>query len=286
MSVDGAPVISVTQALALLDDGKLDGRDVAVSGYFERWTHSCYGSDAYRAPIQGEPTSCGITAFADSKQVVEKCIKEQTVCNEMTPIALLDRSGPSISSLQQVVVIGHTGDARMWQCTVSAQADCARAFVADRVAWADGQFYPLVTPQLRGYDNSSSAPSAVRMTIADVQSAVGGATLISAAPFRANDVALVDPRWNMTGDDIVWIARYLTDAGDQADPTRAEQVTLVDDATGKVIDSHPLPVDPSFTPARLWTEAQLSDLDAQGNVPDSLAAFFTVRRLGRDRAER
>jgi len=42
-----------------------------------------------------------------------------------------------------LVLIGHAGDARQWQCTASTQGECANAFIVDRIAWAPGQDVPL-----------------------------------------------------------------------------------------------------------------------------------------------
>ena len=49
-----------------------------------------------------------------------------------------------------------------------------------------------------------------RMTLAQVAAAIGlGDDLLTGAPFRAGDIATVDPRWNFAGDDIVWLVRSL-----------------------------------------------------------------------------
>ena len=46
-----------------------------------------------------------------------------------------------------LVLIGHAGDARQWQCTAATQAECANAFVVDRIDWAAGHDVPLAAPR-------------------------------------------------------------------------------------------------------------------------------------------
>ena len=95
------------------------------------------------------------------------------------------------------------------------------------------------------------------MTLARVAAAIGlGDDLLTGAAFRAGDIAAVDPRWNLAGNNIVWLVRSLgLAAGSGAGETRPGTVWLVDDATGKVIDSHPLKLASDYRPARLWQMA-------------------------------
>ena len=48
-----------------------------------------------------------------------------------------------------LVLVGHAGDARQWQCTSATQAQCASAFVVDRIAWAEGHDVPPAAPRDR-----------------------------------------------------------------------------------------------------------------------------------------
>jgi hypothetical protein len=91
------------------------------------------------------------------------------------------------------------------------------------------------------------------MTLDQVAAAAGlGDDLLTGAAFRKGDIATVDPRWNLAGDDIMWLVRSLAPAAASgAAETRPENVWLVDDATGRVIDSHPLRIEASYEPARL-----------------------------------
>jgi len=72
---------------------------------------------------------------------------------------------------------------------------------------------------------------------------------------RADDVAGIEPRWNLPGDALVWFVRSVKSADATAtpdDPTRSEDEWLVDDATGAVLRSGGLAIDPTFQPARIW----------------------------------
>jgi hypothetical protein len=172
------------------------------------------------------------------------------------------------------VLIGHAGDARQWQCTASTQAECANAFVVDRIAWAEGQDVPLAAPQTG--DQQSGKPITPRMTLVQAAAAAGsGDNVVTAAAFRAGDIATVDPRWNYAGDNIVWLVRSLAQgASSQGEETRPETVSLVDDATGRLIDSHPLNLAADYQPARLWQMATVHGLDC---CATNEQAFYRVQ---------
>jgi len=172
------------------------------------------------------------------------------------------------------VLIGHAGDAREWQCTASTQSECANAFVVDRIAWAAGHDVPLAAPQTG--DQQSGKLITPKMTLAQAVAAAGfGDNVVAAAAFRAGDIATVDPRWNYAGDNIVWVVRSLGQgASSQDDETRPETVSLVDDATGRLIDSHSLKLAGDYQPARLWQMATVHGLDCCAN---NELAFYRVQ---------
>ena len=58
----------------------------------------------------------------------------------------------------------------------------------------------------------------------------------------------------------MWLVRSLGPARAE-DGTRPETVWLVDDATGKVIDSHPLQLAADYQPARLWQMATVHGVE-------------------------
>ena len=262
--VAGLPVISVASADELLRSGKLDGRAVAVVGYYDQFTPSCPYPGRYVGPLEGW---CRFVAFTDSRATAQLCQPEgsngmscsQPSGTNLAPFFMTETSGNAWSWLTggatgktaALVLVGHAGDARQWQCTAATQAECASAFVVDRIAWAEGQGLPPTAPETGGQDSGKVITP--RMTLGQVAAAVGlGDDLLTGAPFRRADIATIDPRWNFAGDDIVWLVRSLVPAAQSgAGETRPENVWLVDDANGRVIDSHPLMLDPNYLPARL-----------------------------------
>jgi hypothetical protein len=272
--VAGLPVISVTHVVELLRAGKLDGEAVAVAGYYQEVDPSCPAPMAYIGPLEGY---CRSDAFTDTRAGAQLCQTEGSngmSCHGPTgtylsPFFLTETSGNAWTWLTggatgqpaAFVLIGHASDTRQWQCTASTQGQCASAFVVDRIAWAAGQDVPLTAPQTG--DQQSGKPITPRMTLAQAVAAAGlGDNVVAAAALRAGDIATVDPRWNLAGDNILWLVRSLAPgASSQGDETRPETVSLVDDSTGKLIDSHPLKLAGDYQPARLWQMAIVHGLD-------------------------
>jgi hypothetical protein len=287
--IAGLQVISVATAAELLQSGKLNGEAVAVSGYFEEFTPPCPYPGRSIGPLE---SWCRLVAFTDSQAAARLCSSggstgvvgpspiESLSCaapsgTNLAPFFMTETSGNPWSSLPDsptgepnaMVLIGHAGDARQWQCTEVVQAQCASAFVVDRIAWAAGQVLPPALPD-------PSGPT-TRMTLGQVATVVGlGDELLTAVPLRATDVAAIDPRWNLAGDHLVWFVRSLGPAAQAGSPgTRPETVWLVDDATGKVIDSHALKVAAGYQPARLWRVATMHGLNC---CSSDVTAFYRV----------
>ncbi len=278
--VGGLPVISVASADALLRSGKLEGRAVAVAGYYDQFTPSCPYPGRYIGPLEGW---CRFVAFTDTSASAQLCQPEgsngmscsQPSGTRLAPFFMSETSGNAWSWMTggatgkpaALVLVGHAGDARQWQCTAATQAECASVFVVDRIAWAEGQGLPPTAPETGGQDSGKVITP--RMTLDQVAAAIGlSDDLLTGAPFRKGDIATVDPRWNLVGDNVVWLVRSLAPAVDSGvAETRPENVWLVDDATGKVIDSHPLKLASDYQPARLWQMATAHGVECcAGNV--------------------
>jgi hypothetical protein len=259
--VAGLPVISVARADELVRSGRLDGQAVAVAGYFDQFTLPCPYPGRYIGPLE---SWCRFVAFTDSRATARLCEPEgsnamscsQPSGTNLAPWFMSETSGNAWSFLTTgasgkpaaLVLIGHAGDARQWQCTAATQAACANAFVVDRIAWAEGHDVPPAAPETGNQQTGKVITP--RMTVAQVAAVAGlGDDLLIGAAFRKGDVGTVDPRWNFAGDAVVWLMRSL---GPGAGETRPETVWLVDDTKGNVIDSHPLKLDASYQPARLW----------------------------------
>jgi hypothetical protein len=278
--VAGLPVISVARADELLRSGKLDGEAVAVGGYFDQFTPSCPYPGRYIGPLEGW---CRFVAFTDARATAQLCQPEGSNgmgCRlpsetNLAPFFMSETSGNAWSWIKGgttgepvgLVLIGHAGDARQWQCTAETQAECANAFVVDRIAWAEGRDVPPTAPETG--DKLSGKAITPMMALAQVAEAIGlGDDLLTGAPFKAGDIAAVDPRWNLAGHNVVWVVRSLGQAAESdASETLPEIVWLVDDATGKVIDSHPLKLASDYQPARLWQMATVHGVECcAGNV--------------------
>jgi hypothetical protein len=282
-TVAGVPVMSVADAVRLLQEGRLDGEAVAVAGYFNQFTPSCPAPMRYIGPLEDW---CRLVAFTDTRASAQFCVGDgssmscsQPSATNLAPFFMTETSGNAWSYLPNgptgqpaaLVLVGHVGDARQWQCTAATQAQCAGAFVVDRIAWAEGHDVPVAAPQIG--DQQTGKAIAPAVTLAQVAAAIGaGDDLLTAAALPRHDVATVDPRWNLAGDGIVWIARSLAPAAGPG-PTRPETVWLVDDTTGRVIDSHPLRLAADYRPARLWQMATVHGLDC---CSGDILAFYRV----------
>ncbi len=284
--VAGLPVITVADAVELLRSGTLDGQAVAVAGYYDAMALPCPYPGRYIGPLEGW---CRSVAFTDTRATAQLCQPagsngmscSQPSGTNLAPFFLTETSGDAWSYVTggatgepgALVLIGHAGDARQWQCTAATQAQCAAAFVVDRIAWAEGHDVPTAAPQTG--DQQTGKATTPRMTLAQVAAAIGlGDDLLTGAAFRAGDIATVDPRWNLAGDNIVWLVRSLGPAAQAGSAeTRSESVWLVDDATGKVIDSHPLKLASDYQPARLWQMATAHGVDC---CAGDVLAFYRV----------
>ena len=140
---------------------------------------------------------------------------------------------------------------------VLTRNSCARQFVVDRVAWAGGADLPLEATKASYFPLDSQPQPA--LTLDQVASTVGVPDgLLTAAVVNPDDLASVEPRWNVAGNDLLWFVRGLAASDSQSsadDPTRAGQEWLVDDATGAVLESGSVALDPGYTPARIWFQA-------------------------------
>ncbi len=284
--VAGLPVVSVASADELLRSGKLDGEAVAVAGFFDQFTPSCPYPGRYIGPIEGW---CRFVAFTDSRATAQLCQPEgsngmscsQPTETNLAPFFVSETSGDAWSLLTggatgepaALVLIGHAGDARQWQCTAATQAQCASAFVVDRIAWANGYDIPPVAPQTGNQQTGKAITP--RMTLTQVAAATGlGGDLLTGAAFRAGDIATIDPRWNLADDKVVWLVRSLGPSAQAGSAeTRPETVWLVDDATGKVTDSHPLKLASDYQPGRLWQMATAHGVDC---CAGEVLAFYRV----------
>ncbi len=288
-SVLGMPVLAVGDALGLIGDGSLDGRAVAVRGWFMQSLLSCPAPPRFMAPLEG---ACHGEMFASGNFQQMTCQDfpdGHSECHSnapppgvevLSPFVVTETSGghrlwqaSSAPGLDRfgvpAVLVGHARDPRTWHCPVETRPACASAFVVDRVAWVDGEMLEVAPPDQR-------VPQV--MTFPEAQAAAGlEGELIAALALKAGDAPTIDPRLHGVGDNTVWILRALRpdSALDAADPTRAVDVRETDDATFQVIVSTGLELDAAYEPARLLVQA--TRRGAADN--DDIYPFYRVERL-------
>jgi hypothetical protein len=143
---------------------------------------------------------------------------------------------------QRVVVIGHAGDPRLWQCRPQDRDGCGDIFVVDRIVWVEGVDAPLKT----GFSEVAAS-----LTLDEAVAATGAdpAQVLSVLALRGEDVGTIDPRLSGGDASVVWVIRF---AGTPDEFGTADATTyLVDDASATVLSSVPLQVDAHYAPALL-----------------------------------
>ncbi len=267
-SVADMPVITVAQAVALLNAGQLNGRAVAVAGYFAEEFLPCPMPMGYVAPLQDW---CRAVAFTDDDLGLGMDNPmgwsiPSGVAN-LSPYLVAETAGGEAITYsggsQPLVVIGHADDPRQWQCPPASRSQCAGDFVVDRIAWADGAAVPLAPL-------TTNVPA--RMSLNDLAQATGGHGLLTADAVKASDAWTIDPRFHAVGDNTVWVVRRLTSTitATPDDGTRRVSVWLVADATGTVLDQTDLALSPGYQPARLSIQA------TRPQVNDSVYPFYRI----------
>jgi hypothetical protein len=126
-TVLGMPVVSVAEAGRLLADGTLDGREVAVGGYFSEAAPPCPQPDGYFGPLE-DP--CHFVGFADNIDGARLCISmaapglpcQSTGTGPVDPWLFSATSGGDSGLVEvdqgpiAVVFVGHVADSRQFQC--------------------------------------------------------------------------------------------------------------------------------------------------------------------------
>ncbi len=254
------PVLSVGGLNQLIAEGKLDGRVSAVGGWWiPTMSMSCPAPARWIAPLE---SYCGNNIFASRSYAAFSCTSDGTSCGSngpppgvdiLEPLNLIETStGPAFNVPGngpglRMVLVGHVGDPRQWDCFEDDRAACARAFVIDSVAWIDGQEVALV---------GGSAHLQTRLTVDEAIAVANGGTAVAAVAVTASEVETVDPRLHETGQAAMWVVRTFVDTGNNADdPTRAASVWVIDDATGQVLRHEPLAMDPATQPSLLRLQA-------------------------------
>jgi len=147
--------------------------------------------------------------------------------------------------------------------------------VADRIAWANGSTIESPAPNVLGYPGYDVVTP--KLTLDEVATALGdGQEIMSAVATTADGVRSFDPRWNEVGQRLMWVVRSIpSTVVDATDPTRDVTVSLIDDSTGQVADSHLLALPADYNPARLWVTATW--IQADWNNGQESSGFYGVQ---------
>ena len=246
-TVLGLPVLTVPEATALIASGSVNGRAVAVGGWWSEGLEgmSCPGPMRYFAPIEtycgGEaalaPTAAQVDffsrtsdGFGESFEVPPDALQPRVV-DETAGHAAVWRGVNGRVARQhprRVVVIGHVGDPRMWLCLPESRADCETQLVVDRFAWAEGRT-PGVT--------SEYGVKEPRLTLAQAHRAVqpvlpDGSVDLTLSAWTPDEAVNLDPRIDPAIGPF-WFARAMTGPPDAAGSAQLTEV-VVSDATGAI----------------------------------------------------
>ncbi len=243
-TVLGLPVHTVAETVNLIATGTVNGRAIAVAGYWNPPVEvPCPAPDQGTPAIAGE---CNYQWITDTGEPVVHPYGDQGAENigpptppYLNPETLTEYSGVSLFphdagpthtyDPRPAVVIGHVGDPRSWECQGDQRATCQQAFIADRLVWLEGSTVDMS-------ESTPESPSA--LSVADAtsaaQAALGpGAQILSLVALRADQAPSVDPRLRVGVDGTVWVARAMTGTPD-VNGTAAMIETVIDDASGQV----------------------------------------------------
>jgi hypothetical protein len=170
----------------------------------------------------------------------------------------------------RVVIVGHAGDARAWECLNGERETCARRLVVDRVVWVEGQSVEPAAHIDARLDHLKTAEAQSRALAA----LPDGSRILTLTSSAAIDAPSVDPRIRAGVDGRVWVARAVTGSA-ESDGSAPMQEVVIDDATGRTVQQLPVDPGPAYQPAILALEADLQGTSGyNGNTP-----FFSVESM-------
>lgn len=252
----GLPVISVAQALALIAARTHQGRAMAVGGWWSQGllASACPAPAGFTSVVLGY---CSQTALVGSDVLVDDYQHGGNSTSESfqpPPSALLPRLVTETAGYdalyaglvdydqhhfpRRVVIIGHVGDARAWQCITdpngplnsqdALRRQCQADFVADAFAWVDGQpvpstFDPGGPPKRLTPDQATAV----------LRAAAPSGTLVTLSAWTADIAWELDPRLGPNPPAQFWFSRALVGPPD-AEGTAPMGAFVVDDGTGAV----------------------------------------------------
>ena len=216
--IAGLPVISGGGRRELLQSGRLDGEAVAVAGYFDEFTPPCPYPGSVNRPAR---KLVRIVAFTDTHSAAAHGASRRPDREPQLLSAIGNEPGALLHDRDQrqpVVVAARRPDPNRMPWSSSATPATpgngnaprwSRLSARARSSWTGSRGPPGRTSQRRSetgdrqagrrHDQDDAGTGRDRIGLGD--------DLLTAAPFRAGDVATVDPRWNLAGDNLVWLVR-------------------------------------------------------------------------------
>ena len=262
----GLPVHSVEEAVAIGEGGGLNGRAIAIAGY---WTDApaagCPAPPPNYPPILGSCTSPALTQTVQHLLTVFHSADGQISGSSWSapqPPFLEPQSQGETQGMEslsdaharlprgdldplRVIVIGHEDDPRAWQCPNTDRPRCQAIFVVDRVVWVEGS---MVDPAPQPRDvKRVQTPGDVE---AIIKLNIPGASPLALTAVEASEATSIDPSFRLGIDGIVWIVRITTGAVGP-DGTIGLANVAIDDKTGAVLQQLPLPASFPVEPAAL-----------------------------------
>lgn len=274
-TVLGMPVLTVSEAGALETSGKLNGRLVAVAGYWAMEFPPCPFVE-HLAMLEG---FCYAAGFADTPEAATS-MTHGTVTS-LAPIAGPEAgNGDLLWSAQDfpnpglVVLVLHSYDSRAWQCAPDQLNRCQRRLVIDRVAWVNGSDTELGVPTDQIAPQLSPDEAAAIGVKPDEQ-------LITVYPSDATALNGVDPRFSGATSGIVWFVRVAIGAADP-DGVFDGVARIVSDGRSTIVGEQPLSASSDYRPGRVILDAD--DRIANGNDP-AYPRFIVTNGSGSPMAE-
>lgn len=228
--IRGMPVLTVEAASRLLLDGELNGRAVAVAGYWAQSVIDC----PYSPHVPVIVGDCWYVAFTDEPLDGAYPYETQQGPGVIEPMILPESANQDLiwpNMSKPLILIGHAGDPRLWQCDPDWREHCAQRFVVDSVAWAGARATP-------GVGTSDDA-------------------VITRHRVPAAEAMQIDPRLAGVRDlGDVWVERVVGELG--ADGASELSVRAIDASSGATVASLPAATPPDYAPARVTVDSRLA----------------------------
>lgn len=255
--IQGLHVRSVGEAIAADRRRELDGRAVAIAGYFSWDQRSYFTCGAWPKEEPGElELYCfeGQWALAEQDEsIVRPDQGDPAFRYPFRGPSLIPHLPPLLTSAQgwpqdeafavgrraaPVVFIGHFRDPRARLCRPEAIDSCGERFVVDKLAWIAGEYVPLMA---RIADAQESPRRVLEEPWQLAMDALREPALVlSMAALPAPDVREQNPLLGAEGDEstTVWYVTGVEDVGGEDRYT----ALAFDDATGRLLTRTELPL--------------------------------------------